>query len=136
MVGDHICPIRIICLCPHLLFLPSCSATPHYHQPLPLLSVFLSSVLISSLKRPSCSCPASHLSVHLSSPWLLHSQCVMLSWKLGSRLKPYLTRWRWQCRGKPFFVFFWLYYFSSRKYIFTIFTVEWSYTYTYIHKHV
>ena len=38
----------------------------------------------------------SHLGVHLlSSPWLQHSQCFMLSWWLGSRLKPYITAWRW-----------------------------------------
>lgn len=37
----------------------------------------------------------SHLSVHLlSSPWLQHSQCFMLSWRPGSRLKPDITRWR------------------------------------------
>lgn len=72
----------------------------------------------SSLKPLSCFCPnsPSHLHVHLlSSPWLQQSQCFMLSWWLGSRLRPYLTRWRWRSpliiakggllRRKKFFFF-------------------------------
>ena len=84
---------------PHLLFfsyLPSETFSPP--------SFLFSGLFLSSLSPfpPSNLPPApvlhhpSHLSVHLlSSPWLQHSQCFTLSWRLGSRLKPYLTRWRW-----------------------------------------
>lgn len=64
----------------------------------PIFYFFLDHCL-SSLKPPFCFCPnsPSHLHVHLlSSPWLRKSLCFMLSWWLGSRLRPYLTRWRWR----------------------------------------
>lgn len=76
-------------LCLHLLFFPFpfCALLPETS------SSSLSPFPLDSLLFLPCLAP------HTSAGTCFHHhgyrQCLLLSWRLGSRLRPYLTRWRW-----------------------------------------